>query len=180
MEQGFVALLRGINVGGRNRIAMTELKSVFRLAGCQPTGTCLQSGNVLFRSTPAEADRVRTAVGAALTARMGTEIPIVLRSGSQLARTASQNPFLAARVDPRLLHVGFLLDRPADGRVAALDHDRSPPDRFSVRGREIYLCLPNGAARTKLTIRYFEGALGTHATFRNWRTVEALRRLCAL
>ena len=180
MKGTFVALLRGINVGGRNRLAMAELKSMFQDAGCRSARTYIQSGNVVFRSTREEARRICDAVRAALAARLGTDIPIILRSGANLARIAGDNPFPAAEEDPRLLHVGFLSDRPASDRISALDPNRSPPDEFAVRGREVYLYLPNGAARTKLTAAYFDRTLGIAATFRNWRTVKTLQRICGL
>ena len=72
------------------------------------------------------------------------------------------------------LHVMFLADRPSAARVKKLDLDRSPGDRFTVIGREIYLCCPNAIARTKLTNTYFDAVLGTVCTMRNWRTAQKL------
>ena len=180
MKDTFVALLKGINVGGRNRLAMAELKSMFQAAGCLSPRTYIQSGNVVFRSTREEAHGICDAVRAALTERLGTDIPIILRSREELARIAGDNPFPAAEEEPRLLHVGFLSDRPTSDRISALDPSRSPPDEFAVHGREVYLYLPNGAARTKLTTAYFDRTLGIVATFRNWRTVKTLQRFCGV
>ena len=180
MKDTFVALLRGINVGGRNRLLMAELKSMFQEAGCRSARTYIQSGNVVFRSTREEAHQVCKGVRAALAERVGTDIPIILRSEEELAKIVVANPFPAAEDEPRLLHVGFLSDRPTSDRISALDPNRSPPDEFAVREREVYLYLPNGAARSKLTAAYFDRTLGTAATFRNWRTVKALQRFCGL
>lgn len=84
------------------------------------------------------------------------------------------NPFLAKGVNSNELHVAFLAATPTEARVAALDPARSTPDEFEVRGREIDPHLPNGAGRSKLTNDYFDRALGTVSTARNWRTIETL------
>ena len=172
-----VALLRGLNVGGKNRLRMTELKALFRSAGCPGARTYIQSGNVVFRIPQARMQHVTDAVRAELARTLGREIPIVLRTGEELARVVDSNPFLAATGDSRALHVGFLPDVPVENRRSRLDQDRSPPDEFAIRGREIYLCLPNGVARTKLTNTYFDKVLGLPSTFRNWRTVRKLAEM---
>ena len=101
-------------------------------------------------------------------------MPVVTRSAVELRRAVEGNPFLAAGADVATLHVGFLASEPKAEPVAALDPARSPPDRFEVRGREIFLCLPDGVARSKLTNAYFDSKLATTSTFRNWRTVLTL------
>jgi uncharacterized protein (DUF1697 family) len=89
----------------------------------------------------------------------------------------ANNPFLAAGAADETLHVLFLADPPSPRRVADLDPDRSPPDAFVVLGQEVYLRLPHGAARTKLTNAYFDARLATTSTGRNWRTVTKLLAL---
>lgn len=173
----YVALLRGINVGGRNRLPMAELARSFEQAGCVSVRTYIQSGNVVFAAAPSIALNARESVGAAVSARMGTDIPVILRSVADLARVVDENPFLDASQDPRVLHVGFLADKPSQDRVSSLDPDRSPPDEFVVRGKEIYLRLPNGMSGTRFTASYVERVLATPATFRNWRTVENLLKI---
>lgn len=173
----YLALLRGINVGGRNRLPMDELARSFEHAGCASVKTYIQSGNVVFVAAPSIALNARESVAAAVSAQLGTDIPIVLRSVADLARVVEENPFLAESQDPRTLHVGFLSDRPLPDRVLSLDPDRSPPDDFAVRGKEIYLRLPNGMSGTRFTASYVERVLATSATFRNWRTVENLLKI---
>ena len=173
----YVALLRGINVGGRNRLPMAELARSFEHAGCASVKTYIQSGNVVFVAAPAIALKARESVAAEVSARIGSDIPIVLRSVADLARVVEKNPFLAESQDTRALHVGFLADKPSQDRVSSLDPDRSPPDEFDVRGTEIYLRLPNGMSGTRFTASYVERVLATSATFRNWRTVETLLRM---
>lgn len=172
-----VALLRGINVGGRNRLPMDELARSFEHAGCASVRTYIQSGNVVFVAARSIALSARESVAATVSARTGTDIPIVLRSAADLARVVAENPFLDESQDSRALHVGFLADMPAQDRVSSLDPDRSPPDEFVVRGKEIYLRLPNGMSGTRFTASYVERVLATPATFRNWRTVENLLKM---
>lgn len=176
-RDSYVALLRGINVGGRNRLPMDELAHLFERAGCASVRTYIQSGNVVFAAAPSIALGARESVAATVSARMGTGIPIVLRSVAELARVVGENPFVGESQDPRTLHVGFLSGQPLPERVSSLDPERSPPDEFVVRGREIYLRLPNGMARTRLTVSYLERVLATPATFRNWRTVVNLLKM---
>ncbi len=175
-----VALLRGINVGGRNRLPMADLAAVFAAEGCAEVRTYIQSGNVLFLAPAARAGGLAGAVEGAIAARFGFRVPVVIRTASDLARVARGNPFLAAGADPATLHVAFLAGPPAPARVAALDPRRSPPDAFAVRGREVYLHFPNGVARSRITNAWLDAALRTTSTVRNWRTVlELLARAAA-
>jgi uncharacterized protein (DUF1697 family) len=165
-----VALLRGVNVSGHNRLPMAALRAVLTDAGFHDVRTYIQSGNVGFRAPAALARRLP-----ALIARhFGLTVPAVLRTTAELRAVVRANPFLRAGADPRGCYVAFLADRPTRARVAALDPDRSPPDRFAVRGREVYLWLRNGAARTKLTADWFDARLATVSTHRNWRTACTL------
>jgi uncharacterized protein (DUF1697 family) len=173
----YVALLRGINVGGKNKLPMKELAAMFSAAGCEGVVTYIQSGNVVFKARPAVAAKVPAAVASAILARRGYRIPVVARSADEVRDVAARNPFLAAGHDPGTLHVAFLADKPKPAAVASLDAGRSPPDEFVVRGREIYLRLPHGVAPSKLTNAYFDSALGTTSTMRNWRTVLRLLEL---
>jgi uncharacterized protein (DUF1697 family) len=173
----FVALMRGINVGGKNMLPMKDLVTLFLDAGCAEARTYIQSGNVIFRASLAVANRLPGRIQKSVADRFGLRIPVVTRTADELRRVTVTNPFLEERVDPATLHVAFLSDSPTAARVAALDADRSLTDRFAVRGREIYLHTPNGLARTKLTNLYFDSKLSTTCTVRNWNTVLKLLEL---
>jgi uncharacterized protein (DUF1697 family) len=175
----YVALLRGINVGGKNKLSMADLASIFVDAGVTNVRTYIQSGNVLFEASSKAASGVPRAVATTIGARFGYRVPVVLRSASELRSALEGNPFLARGLPADELLLAFLADAPSTARVAALDPTRGAPDAFEVRGREIYLHLPNGLGRSKLTNDYFDRALGTTSTVRNWRTVEALAALVA-
>jgi uncharacterized protein (DUF1697 family) len=153
---------------------MNDLVAIFRDCGCSEVRTYIQSGNVLFRSEAALASRVPGLVTKAIATRFGLTVPLVLRTASDLDDIAGHNPFVAASADTKGLHVAFLMDRASKAGIAALDPDRSPPDEFIVRGREIYLRSPNGAGKSKLTTQYFDSKLGTTSTIRNWNTVLKL------
>lgn len=170
----YVALLRGINVSGRNKLPMADLRQIFVDGGAQRVETYIQSGNVAFSATKIAAGNVPGFVQDAIADRFGYRVPVVIRTASELRKTASRNPFLDEGSDPSRLHVAFLGTRPTKARCASLDPDRSPPDRFVVRGRDIYLHCPRGLARSKLTNAYFDSRLDTTSTLRNWRTVLRL------
>ena len=172
--RAFVLLLRGANVGGRNRVPMAVVVKALRDAGCDSVQTYIQSGNAVFHAVDAVAADAATAVGAAVAAQVGRTIPVILRTREEFSQAVRVNPFPDGEEDHRTVHVGFSDLRAAPERIAALNPQRSPPDEFRVQGREIYLRLPNGAARTKLTSAYFDSVLGTTTTFRNWRTVLKL------
>lgn len=165
-----VALLRGINVGGKNELPMAALRACFEALGCEDVRTYIQSGNVVFRAPSALG--LADAVTARLRERHGLEVPVILRSADALVQARDACPFRSEA--PRSRHVMFLSARPPAAKVEALDPDRSPGDRFAVLGREIFLCCPNGVGRTKLTNAWFDRQLGVVSTARNWRTLETL------
>ena len=167
----YVALLRGINVGGTNKVRMGDLRALFDALGYSDAQTYIQSGNVVFSATAQESALV-AAIEAAIEETFALRVPVVVRSRAQLAAVAATSPFDGAA--PTAVHVAFLSGRPRAASVAALDPDRSPPDTFAVVGREVYLHYPNGSGRSKLTVDYLERVLGTRATARNWNTVTKL------
>ena len=173
-----VALLRGINLGPKNKVPKQTLLDVFEEAGAADARTYIQSGNVLFQAGDDLADDIATAVSAAILERLGLTVPVVIRSVAGLRRTIAANPFVAAGVPPDQLHVMFLSARPAPESVAGLDPARGAPDAFAVIDRAVYLHLPNGAARSKLTNDWFDRRLGVVSTSRNWRTTLTLLGLC--
>jgi uncharacterized protein (DUF1697 family) len=168
-----LALLRGINVGGKNVLPMKDLTKMFSDAGCTAVRTYIQSGNVIFE-TPSSAPEIVELVETKIEKRFGFRVPMILRTSQQLLKTIRDNPFLAAGAHEKALHVYFLADRPNTRAIATLDPARSAPDAFHVLGQEIYLHMPNGMGRTKLTNAYFDSKLSTTCTARNWATVLKL------
>lgn len=162
-------------MGGVNRLPMKDLAEIFLEAGCMNVRTWLQSGNVIFQVAPFEVRTIAESVFKKISSRFGFQVPIVTRTLTELEEVVAKNPFLKEKNDETgTLHVGFLKDLPDRSRVNSLSPDRSPPDRFLVVGREIFLDLPNGVARSKLTNQYFDSQLETVSTMRNWKTVLKL------
>ncbi len=161
-------------MGGKNRLPMADLAGLVTELGCKHVRTYIQSGNVLLEAPAAAAKRLPAALTALIEERTGLRVPVVVRSSSELASVLANNPFLARGVAPSALHVAFLADTPSTARGAALDASRSPGDEFQLVGRDVYLYLPSGMGRTKLTSDYIDRTLGTTSTARNWRTVETL------
>lgn len=167
-----VALLRGINVGGKNKLPMKDLAAIFTAAGAKNVTTFIQSGNVIFEGSP---KTLCAKVEKAIESQFGFRVPIAFRSAEQLEKAVKENPFLHEHED--FLHVVFLADLPTAAAVKSLDPARSPGDRFHVLGQEIYLHVPNGMARTKITNAWLDAKLSTVSTARNWRTTLKLLEL---
>jgi uncharacterized protein (DUF1697 family) len=153
---------------------MKTLEKMFRDAGCSEVRSYVQSGNIVFRANKSLARKLSDQIAAQILQSFGFRIPVILRTTEQMAETVRNNPFIKMGATTDILHVMFLADQASQERIAALDHDRFLPDEFVIRGAEIYLRLPNGVARTKLTNAYFDSKLATVSTGRNWRTVNKL------
>ena len=173
-EPVYCALLRGINVGGKNKLPMAELAKLFSESGCRDVRTYIASGNVVFRMSAAKAGKLPALIARRIEESFGLKVPVVVRSAAELAEVVGSNPYLQAGLAETNLHVMFLADAPGAEKVALLDPDRSPGDQFAVRGREIYLHLPNGVADCKITNAWLDSRLKTVSTGRNWRTVLKL------
>jgi uncharacterized protein (DUF1697 family) len=175
----YIALLRAINVGGRNALPMKDLAAMMTALGCSDVATYIQSGNVVFQAPASLAETLPQALAAAILKQCGFEVPIVLRSAAAWTAAIAANPYLTSGADLDTLHVAFLASSPEAKAVALLDPKRSPPDTFQVRGQELYLCCPEGYGKTKLTNAYFDSKLKTVSTVRNWRTVLKLQAMAA-
>ena len=171
----WVALLRGINVGGRNRLPMKSLASIFTAAGCTDVATYIQSGNVVFSADIQSVDSFAETIGAAIEAEHGFRPALHLIERSEFAAAIAANPYEHATADPKSLHVFFLNRKPASNARPAVEELRSPSESFEIIGRCLYLHAPDGIARSKFA--RVDKALETSTTARNWRTVDQLRTM---
>jgi uncharacterized protein (DUF1697 family) len=172
----YAALLRGINIGPRNRIAMPALREALEHAGFDGVQTYVQSGNVVLASR-AGADAVRRKVEQAIHGRFGLEIFVVVRTKAELAAVVERNPLREVATNPKRYQVTFLERKlPADV-VRALQEVAAPGEEVVAHGREVYAWHPAGIARSKLWAKLAGTSLGVTATSRNWTTVEALAEL---
>ena len=169
----YAVLLRGINVGGNNRISMPDLRAVLERAGCSDVRTYVQSGNGVV-SWPGPAPDLERAVAGQLAVH-GLPVPVLVRSAAELDSVVARNPWPGEELDPKLFHVGFLFGEPEPDRVAAVDVQALLPERLAVSGREAYLYYAGGVRTSRLD----RGKLGVDMTARNWRTVLALQELAA-
>ena len=172
-----VALLRGINVGGKNMLPMKDLARMFTQAGCRDVVTYIQSGNVVFHAPAPLLKRLPAVISAKIAEDFGHSVPVVLRSHEELETVIRGNPFPEAVQQEKTLYVAFLAAAPSAEAIAKLDPQRSPPDRFVVAGRDMYLHLLNHAAKTKLTNAWMDSKLSTVSTARNWATILKLHEM---
>jgi uncharacterized protein (DUF1697 family) len=156
---------------------MPGLVEIFTKAGCDNVRTYIQSGNVIFSATPEISTRLPDLITKQIQKRFGYRVPVMLRMTGEMREVVRSNPFIKERAAEDTLHVLFLADLPKLNAVNSLDPDRSPPNRFILRGKEVYLLFPDGVSRTKLTNAYFDSKLGTIGTVRSWRTVNKLLEL---
>ena len=168
-----MALLRGINVGGKGKLPMDDLRAAVAGIGADDVATYIQSGNVVFTSA-VPAARLLGDLEQAIAEAAGFEVPVVLRSAEQLAGVVAANPFLDLGLEGSRLHVVFLKGAPAPGALDVVDAAAFEPERFALVGEELYLALPDGIGRSKLAAKVGERVLGVPGTARNWNTVLKL------
>ena len=183
-----VALLRGINLGGRNRVAMTDLRAVVGELGHTDVSTYIQSGNVLF-TAPLEADvaAMAQAMTATIAGKLGVTAPVVVVSRDELAQVVADNPF-PGEPDPRRVHAVLLSEPPGPDLLGKLDTAVTQAaatgarDRVRVTGRTLYLHTPDGYGNSDLAQVVLKivssPKAGVTGTARNWATTTKLLALC--
>jgi uncharacterized protein (DUF1697 family) len=172
-----VALLRGVNVGGRNKVPMAELRKLAEELGYGEVKTHLNSGNVVFDPAGEKPSRAGARIEAAIEERIGLSIAALVRTASELEAIVDANPLAeVVEVGSRSL-VTFLSEPAKQDTFDDVEPEAFEPDRFAVIGREIYVWAPNGVSETKLTWSFWEKRLGVTATARNWNTVTRLLEL---
>ena len=170
----YIALLRGINLGAKRRIAMADLRALLAELGYDDVRTHLQSGNAIFTTATRSAATVERALESAISQRFGMDVRVVVRTPRQLAAVVEQDPFPDEALDHSRYMVIFLEQKPPAGWLESLDADRFAPDRVAVVGTHVYLWMPNGLHESKLATLVMDKKLGGAATARNFRTVLAL------
>lgn len=172
----FVALLRAVNVGGRT-VGMKELRQGLEGLGLARVQTYVQSGNIVFEAESDDPGEHAAAIERLIARDFGLEAKVLVLSAAQMAEIAAANPFLRTGADEKYLHATFFFAPISETVFAALELPAQGGEQAHLGGPVIYLHLPHGYGRTKLSNAYFERALKIPATTRNWRTVVALAGL---
>ncbi len=165
-----VGLLRGVNVGGKAKLAMADLRRVTEQCGYERVRTYIQSGNVVFSSLTADTSEVAKTLQRAIAADGHVKADVMVRTRAELAAVINADPYRGRGVDTAYLHVVFLGTKAS---VAGVDLEAYAPEEATAIGRELHLYLPNGVGRSKLAADLSRGK-GAGGTMRNWRTVTTL------
>lgn len=174
----YIALLRGVNVGGKNSVNMADLVRAFESLRFSRVRSYIQSGSIVFDAESHDAAGLAKAIEQKLRETLGYSVPVIIRKPGDLEKIVGGNPFIEEHgVDPTKLHVTFLAEMPDPELTRDLELKKEENERFVVADKEVYLYLPNGYARTKLNNAVFEKKFQTTATTRNWRTVKKLLEL---
>jgi uncharacterized protein (DUF1697 family) len=169
----YVALLRGINVGGRNSLPMRELVDLLQGMGLQDIRTYIQSGNVVFQSEPINVADLSDRMRVAINESHGFAPQVIVLELAELETAISSNPFPEAEAEPKTLHLYFLASTPKDPDLDALERVKRDSEQFALTGMVFYLHAPDGIGRSKLAERV-ERSIGVPVTARNWRTVSKI------
>lgn len=171
-----IVLLRGINLGSRNRVSMPQLRKVLTEAGFEDVRTYLQSGNVVLTSK-ASPTRVARTCEKHIADAVGLDVDVVVRTRDELAKVVRRDPLGKVATDPKRYQVSFLSEKLDPAVVRKLREAAVEPEQLVVSGREVYAWHPRGVARSKLWTQLAGRSLGVTATSRNWTTVTSLLEL---
>jgi uncharacterized protein (DUF1697 family) len=174
----WIALLRGINVVGRNKVPMKDLAALLSGAGFARVRTYIQSGNVVFASARGSAPAHSARIERLVLGQFGFAPRVLVISAGQLAAAVQANPFPGAHQDHKRLHLYFLSEPPSKPQVESLLRVQSGRDAFELKGSVLYLYTPDGFPDSVLR-RKVDASIGLMATARNWRTANELLRLAA-
>jgi uncharacterized protein (DUF1697 family) len=168
----YISMLRGINVGGHNRISMDALKKLYASLGLKDVVTYMQSGNAIFRSSIGDEGVLAKQITDRIKSDLKLDVPVVIRKSEHLHKIIKGNPF--ADQDLSKVHVAFMSETVKNPPVHELEKTAGKDEKFQVSGSEVYMYLPHGVSKTKLSNSHIEKKLKVSATMRNWNTVNRL------
>lgn len=172
----WIALFRGINVGGKNKLPMATLRSTLESIGCQSILTYIQSGNVVFSCEPSSKEAIATRIADAVDENFGFRPQVMLLTKDEFQSAVANNPFADAVAAPKTLHYFFLSTQPVHRDLATLAELATATERFDLIENVFYLHAPDGFGTSKLA-KSVERKLGVGMTARNHSTVEKLAGL---
>lgn len=171
MMNTYIALLRGINVGGNNILPMRDLVNLLERLGLKQVKTYIQSGNAVFQSDRPDAADLAQEISAAIEKTRGFAPQVLLLNIQTFQQAVASNPFPAGEADPKTLHLYFLSAIPPNPDFNLLNRLKADSEQFKLINKVFYLHAPEGIGRSKLAANV-EQALGVAVTARNWRTVS--------
>jgi uncharacterized protein (DUF1697 family) len=175
----YVAMLRGINVGGNKKIKMDKLRSSFEALGLEQVKTYIQSGNVVFKTAKISPVALSRKLEERILGDFGFSVSVISRTVDEIQNTIANNPFLnQPGIDLEKLHVAFLSEAPTPAALKKLAELTLAPDRSRSLGKEVYFYFPNGVSGSSLWKHPLDRVLSVEATMRNWKTVNALHQMC--
>ena len=176
--QTWIALLRGINVGGHQRLPMQDLRTIFETAGSRNVATYIQSGNVVFNADIDNLAAFGDKIGDAVETGHGFRPDIHLLTANTLRAAIEANPYPEAVSEPQSLHLTILSEAPQPGRIDSAKKALTDTERFTVIGECLYMHAPDGLARSKFAANVAR-LLDVSATSRNWKTVTKLAAMAS-
>ncbi len=172
----YIALFRGINVGGNNILPMLELVAAFEDLGLSNIKTYIQSGNVVFQSKKINSVKLSQKIGAAIKKLRGFVVQVIVLDVNELENAIASNPFTGIEAKLNALHCFFLSSLPENPNLKALESVKKDSEQFKLIDKMFYLYAPKGVGRSKLAMKV-EKILGVAVTARNWRTVIKIREM---
>ncbi len=174
----YIAILRGINVGGQRKILMADLKKFCGNLGFTSIATYIQSGNIAFEAAETDTKQLQKTLENGITEKYGFQVPVIVLTKKDLEETLKNNPFLSENdilIDK--LHVTFLKETPQESFIETVKSLDFGDDRFHIIGKNVYIYCPESYGNSKLTNSFFETKLKVKATTRNWKTVNILSEM---
>lgn len=172
----FIALFRGINVGGHNKLPMQELVKTLAGLGFRKIETYIQSGNVVFESDETNQSALADKIRGAIERRHGFVPDVVVLRSDELTEAIESNPYPGAEDEPKTLHLFFMKSAPQKPDLLKLEEIKRENESYTLLGKVFYLHAPDGIGRSKLAAG-IEKALGVSVTSRNWRSVTKINAM---
>jgi uncharacterized protein (DUF1697 family) len=172
----YIALLRGINVGGNNKVPMADLRTLMSGMGFGNVRTYIQSGNVVFTAAEENPESVQMKLETGVSDRFGFAVKVMVLTAADILKAVAGNPYTAITDDPAKLHLGFMANEPDTAALEALKSKPQGTDQWTSMDQFFYLYAPDGMGKSVLA-PFVERTLKAPVTFRNWRTVLTLKEM---
>ncbi len=175
----YIAILRGINVGGNRKILMADLRKLVEKLGFSNVQTYIQSGNVIFDGVEVDSNlQIGDTIQQAILETYGFDVPVIVRTAGEMSNSIANNPFLS-EINPDLekLFITFMKDEASIENIEKIITLEFKPDLFRIIGKDVFGYCENGFGRTKITNDFFEKKLKVQTKTRNWKTVMKLNEM---